>query len=87
MKTRLTSLAVVVVILLIGAAWAGAAQSPTPGAPPTDKPIKIGLLLPYTSISAGAAQEADRGARLYLEEFQWKMAGRPVELIAEDTQI
>ena len=55
------------------------AQAPKP-------PIKIGLLMPYTGLSAAVAQDATKGAELYLAKIGGKAGGRDLQLLKEDTE-
>ena len=50
------------------------------------EPIKIGLLVPYTGVYASLGEHLTKGMELYFDEVDWKIEGRPIELIAEDTE-
>jgi branched-chain amino acid transport system substrate-binding protein len=49
------------------------------------EPIKIGALYGFTSYMAPPAEEVNRGFRVAFEQFMPEVAGRPIELIFEDT--
>ncbi len=49
-------------------------------------PIKIGLLSPYTGVSAGPAQNLTHGIELYLSKIGYKAGGRDLQLFKEDTE-
>jgi len=70
----------------------GCAQQPTPTTPtsasptPTEKPpIKIGALLDFTGPVADLGPKFKAGIELALEEVGYKVAGRTVQLIVEDS--
>jgi len=80
-----------------GAAALAAACGPaaTPGASATaaatasaaataGKPLKIGVLLPFTKVYAELGNSMKRSADLYLKQQGGKLANRPVTLIYED---
>jgi len=53
--------------------------------PEEGKPLKIGLLLPYTGFaSPWTAPHSEAAVRLKLDEVGWEVAGRAIELITED---
>lgn len=72
-------LALLSVLLLAG--WVGS----TP-AWAQKGPIKIGFLAPVTGGAAQVGRDMTNGLTMWLDEQQWTMAGRKVELIVEDTQ-
>jgi branched-chain amino acid transport system substrate-binding protein len=51
------------------------------------EPIRIGVLAPLSGAFAGIGEDNVLGVRLALEEVNYTIAGRPVELFIEDTQI
>ena len=55
----------------------------TPKPEPTSEPIKIGALISYTGPDPLNIQEY-RGIMLKLDEVGWEVAGRKIELVAED---
>jgi len=56
--------------------------------PAADKPpIKVGLLLPYTSLSFLQAKGINDGVELYFDEIGRKAGGRPIQLIKEDDEL
>jgi branched-chain amino acid transport system substrate-binding protein len=73
---------VVFTLLFVFAVWPCAVKS----AAAAKGPIKIGLLLPFTGPFALVAQDNLEGHRLYLEKIGNAIAGRKIELIAEDTE-
>jgi len=70
-------------IVLVSALILGACAKP---APPAAEPIKIGMLASFTGGLAGGWGEttAKPGWELALEELNYEIAGRPVELFYED---
>jgi len=48
------------------------------------KPLKIGLLLPYTGFDPRNAPQMESAVRLKLDEIGWSVAGRKIILITED---
>ncbi len=70
------TLALMAVLLLPLIAFA---QAPKP-------PIKIGLIMPYTGLSAAVAQDATKGGELYLAKIGYKAGGRDLQLLKEDTE-
>lgn len=50
------------------------------------KPLKIGVLQPLTGVMAGQARHEIRGMSVFYEQNGWKVAGRPIVLIEEDTE-
>lgn len=50
------------------------------------EPLKIGFLNTVTGVFAVVGKFMDQGIRLYLDQHDGKLGGRPVELIVEDTQ-
>lgn len=63
-------------------AAAAKVESPSPAA----QPIKIGFLIPLTGPFADPGKDLEAGARLALSKLGGKIAGRPVELLIEDTE-
>jgi len=51
-----------------------------------DEPIKIGVILPYSGVYAQLGEDITDGMKLYFEQQGNEIAGRPVELITEDTE-
>jgi len=50
-----------------------------------EKPIKISLLCPFTGPVADLGPRFEAGVKLRLEQADYKIAGRPIELIIEDS--
>jgi len=49
-------------------------------------PLKIGVLQPLTGVMASQAQHEIRGMSVFYEQHGWKVAGRQIVLIEEDTE-
>jgi branched-chain amino acid transport system substrate-binding protein len=83
-KNIVLLLALTAVALLAITACGGQQAAPT--APPAEaKPIKIGALLDFTGPVADLGPKFRAGIELALEEVNYKVAGRPVQLIVEDS--
>ena len=54
-------------------------------APADGEPIKIGFLAALSSVAAQSAQDMVDGHMLYWEQNDFQVAGRPVEVLVEDT--
>lgn len=54
-------------------------------APPEKEPIKIGAILCLTGVVAELGPKFQAGIELALEEANYEVAGRPIELIVEDS--
>ena len=50
-----------------------------------DKPIKLGVLIDFTGPMAFAGPPVVDGVKMRLEEANYKVAGRTVELVIEDS--
>ena len=50
------------------------------------KPIKIGYLTPRTGLSASNAKDMIDAMSMCVDEFGGKIAGRPIQVIVEDTE-
>ena len=50
-------------------------------------PLKIGVLLPYSDIYAVLGESITQAMEMYFESLGNELAGRPIELIREDTEI
>ena len=48
------------------------------------KPLKIGLLLPYSGQFADTATQTDNGIKLYMKQHGDTVAGRKIEIIRKD---
>ncbi len=59
---------------------------PWPGATQPLAPVKIGMLVPLTGVFTRNGREAVDGTRLYFDEIGWKVNGRPIELLVEDSE-
>lgn len=70
-----------VCLLLAGAlAFGGTASAADKG------PIKVGWLSPQTGQWAEVGKDMNNGFNLFMEEVGYKIAGRPIEVIREDTR-
>lgn len=76
--------------VLAGTAAAGPVLSACapPAAPPAvSKPLKIGVLLPYSDIYAVLGESITEAMKMYFEEVNNEAGGRTIEVITEDTEI
>jgi branched-chain amino acid transport system substrate-binding protein len=76
-KLLSVSLCLVLAVMLALPAYAPAAGK--------GKPLKIGLLLPYTGFDPRNAKGMEAATRLKLDEIGWKVGGRTIELLTEDS--
>ena len=90
-KIRKISLIIVITILLMTAC---ATQAPEPTAeeqveaePGEGEPIKIGFISAFTGVFSSFGMYQREGAELALEEFDYEVSGRPIEVIYEDDQL
>ena len=51
------------------------------------KPLKIGVLEPLSGVYAEAGQRAVKGMQMAFEQHGSEVAGRPIKLIVEDTEL
>ena len=88
-------LLIITLMVWVGCGGDGdAADTPAPAdeaagaAPPavSSEPIKIGLLHPHTGALAGLGLDMTSGYEHYFEEAGMVIAGRPVEIIVEDSE-
>ncbi len=49
-------------------------------------PLKVGVLLPYSGVYAQLGEDITSAMELYFEEQGNEVAGRPIELVQEDTE-
>jgi branched-chain amino acid transport system substrate-binding protein len=52
--------------------------------PKETEPIRIGIQAPYTGVGADHGPLVEEGVRLLLEQNNWEVAGRPIELVIGD---
>ena len=71
----------------IGLAALALALSALAVAARAEEPIKIGLVLPYSSVFAAIGDTITKGMELGFEKFGNEVAGRKIELIKEDTEV
>ena len=50
-------------------------------------PVKVGLLLPYSKVYAVLGESITNGMELVFEREGWKVAGREIKVIKEDTEV
>lgn len=72
--------------LLVGGAAAGLALTRRPVWGQSQKPVKIGALLPVTGVDPHEAASQINGMRLYFDEVGRKVAGRAIEFQVEDDE-
>lgn len=72
---------VLVAVLMALTLLIGCAPGPAEELPP----IKIGILAPFSGMGEYHSGLLENGARAKLDEVGWEIAGRDIELIAEDT--
>jgi branched-chain amino acid transport system substrate-binding protein len=51
-----------------------------------EEPVKVGILNPYSGPFAVYGEEHEEGVKLYYDKIAWKIAGRSIEIISEDTE-
>lgn len=61
------------------------AASPPSSAPAGPRPIKIGLLAPFSGFFAGVGAQMQGGVQAYLDQHGRSAAGHPIEVLARDT--
>lgn len=83
MPKRIFVLLATVLILILSTILSASAQT-QPTKPTT--PIKIGLIDPWTGPYARYGEWTEQGMRLYFDEIGWRVAGRSIQLICEDTE-
>ncbi len=66
--------------------WAACGGDSAEPAQVSDEPIRIGLLHPHTGALAGLGLDMTSGYELYFEEEGMTIAGRPIEIIVEDSE-
>ena len=85
LSTIVISICLILALISLMPACAGPTATPTPTPTPTPKePIKIGALLPITGPFAMWGSWFERSHKFALDEANWEVAGRPIELIIED---
>ncbi len=57
------------------------------GAAVAAEPIKIGVILPYSGVYASLGSEITQGMELGFATFGAEVAGRPIELVTEDSEV
>jgi len=53
----------------------------------SDKPVKIGILLPFTGVQAIVGETIYKAMEIAFEDAKYKAGGRTLELIKEDTEM
>lgn len=56
------------------------------GAEGGSEPIKVGVVLPYSGVYAQLGEDITDGMKVYFEDQNNEIAGRPVELVTEDEE-
>lgn len=74
------------IVLVVAAAMCVALFGPGMAVAQAPAPVKIGMLIELTGVFTRNGREALDGTRLYLDEIGWKVNGRPIELLVEDTE-
>ena len=73
-----STLAIFVVGLpMVLMSWAGYAA----------EPVKLGLVLPYSAVYASLGNDITNGLELALSEVNYQVAGRPIEVLKQDSQV
>ncbi|MFB0506422.1 MAG: ABC transporter substrate-binding protein [Thermodesulfobacteriota bacterium] len=75
----------IILFAVIGALVIGMAAMPSP-ALAEKKPFKIGFFAPLTGHAAQTGRDMLSGLQVFLIEQGWKVAGRKIELISEDSE-
>ena len=52
-----------------------------------EEPIRIGVILPYSGVYASLGSEITQGMELGFATFGSEVAGRPIELVTEDSEV
>lgn len=76
-------------LLLVAAlVWSGGqGEGPEPASGLSPDAIRIGVLAPMSGAFAGLGEDGITGVRMALDEVGYSVAGRPIALFVEDTQI
>lgn len=91
-KITTTSIVMLVVGIVIGAAIVGGWYYLYPSAPiepeepEEEEPLILGLYSPFTGPNAIAGKETRQGATLALEEWDYTVMGRPIQVVYVDTE-
>ncbi len=88
--TNLRRILVSTLILLLVAAvsWSGGQRETAPDDPElAPDAIRVGVLAPMSGAFAGLGEDGITGVRMALDEVGYSVAGRPIALFVEDTQI
>lgn len=75
---------IVVTIVLSLLLILGGCETGSPSDSDKENPIKIGAIIDYTGDVAERGPEVEETLKLILEEVNYKVAGRPIELLIED---
>ncbi len=82
--TGVVKIAVVAAMVAVMAACGGAGGGGSEGSQ-EGEPVRVGVILPYSGVYAQLGEDITDAMELYFEENA-EIAGRPVELITEDTE-
>ena len=74
------------IFVIIGALAIGIAAMPSSSMAKAKGPIKMGFFAPLTGHAAQTGRDMLSGVQLYLVDQGWKVAGRKIELISEDSE-
>ncbi len=87
-RTRKISAVTLGLILIAAVVWSGGQREAPDAAPdaPADA-IRVGVLAPMSGAFAGLGEDGVTGVRMALDEVGYSIAGRPIALFVEDTQI
>lgn len=51
------------------------------------RPVRVGVLLPYSGIYAVLGESITQGMELYFDQHGWESGGREIELVQEDSEM
>src|SRR3990170_1971414 len=66
---------------------ASGSASPSASTKASGKPLKIGILLPYSGVYAVPGESITNGTLLALQEANMTAGGRKIEYVKEDTEV
>lgn len=83
--TGVVKIAVVAAMVAVMAACGGAGGGGGEGSQ-EGEPVRVGVILPYSGVYAQLGEDITDAMEMYFEERGNEVAGRPVEIITEDTE-
>lgn len=89
MRRKVSFIVLAILLTVLSACGNSAIQSTAQKeeeAPKDDGTIKIGALLPKSGVYASLGKNLEMGMELYFESIGWKVAGKDIQLIVEDTE-